>query len=471
VRTTGRRTAGCLAAALVLSACSSGADPARAPEASDPSTSSPASTGPRTGFSSGDWLTYHADLARTGAVDGRSPDHVRRAWTASLGGAVRGQPLVANGHVIAATETNRVVALDPDTGRVQWSKTIGDPLTNVPEVAGCGNIDPLGITGTPVVDPDTGTVYVVGEVADSRTTVHHQLVGLDIATGERRVSVAVDPPLRDPQSPVNLLQRPGLALANGRIYVAYGGHFGDCGDYNGWLVGALVAHPEQQVAFRVSTDLGGGAIWQSGGAPAVDADGNVYVSTGNSGRPGSGPDPGQYAESVVELSPELEHVADFKDDAAGGDADLSTGNPVLLPDGTVFAVGKTNIGYVLDQRDLHRVAAIQGVCESNPDGGPAYDRATQRMFVPCRAGGIQVVDLAHRRLGPRLDGADSAPIVVGNRVWAVDWAGQRLVEFDAAGGDVVQTLDPGVDVPVFASPSTGDGLLLLGTTDGVVAFA
>lgn len=458
---------GC-ATGLLLVACGSG--PSGDPGSSSSSTGAPGSTDRRTGFSDGDWLTYHADLARTGAVGGRSPDRARLAWRTSLGGAVRGQPLVAGGRVIAATETNRVVALDPDTGAVEWSFSLGPPLRNGPEVAGCGNIDPLGITGTPVVDPATGTVYVVGEVAEGATTVHRQLVGLDLATGAQRVSVAVDPPLREPQSPVHLLQRPGLALANGRIYVAYGGNFGDCGDYNGWLVAALVADPTQQVAFRVSANLGGGAIWQSGGAPAVDAQGNVYVSTGNSDRPGAGPDPGDYAESVVKFDPDLRVVAAFQDTVAGGDADLSTGNPVLLPDGTVFAVGKTNIGYVLDQRDLRRIAAIEGVCDSDPDGGPAYDRATGRMFVPCRGGGIQVVDMARYALGPRLDGADSAPIIIGDKVWAADWSTGRLTEFDAASGDVVQSVDVGEDVPIFASPSTGAGLLLLGTTDGVVAF-
>ena len=76
---------------------------------------------------------------------------------------MRGQPLVFDGLVIAATERDRVVALDPADGRVVWSTVIGEPLTDVQAVAGCGDIDPLGITGTPVIDTDSGTVYVVGE--------------------------------------------------------------------------------------------------------------------------------------------------------------------------------------------------------------------------------------------------------------------------------------------------------------------
>ena len=32
-------------------------------------------------------------------------------------------------------------------------------------------------------------------------------------------------------------QRGALAILDGRVYVPYGGHFGDCGDYRGWVVG------------------------------------------------------------------------------------------------------------------------------------------------------------------------------------------------------------------------------------------
>jgi hypothetical protein len=237
-------------------------------------------------------------------------------------------------------------------------------------------------------------------------------------------------------------------------------------------VAADTADPHHQVSFEATPDGEGGAIWQGGGAPAVDAQGNVYVSTGNTNPfpAEAGPDPKQYAESVVELSPDLRPLASYKDRTAGGDEDLSTGNPVVLPDGSLFAVGKTNIGFVLRTGDLSPVATIAGVCRGDPAGGPAYHRASNRIFVACRAGGLQVVDLTARRAGPLLPGADSAPIVVGDTVWALDSRGNRLLAFSATDGTTQQTLDVGADVPVFASPSTGLGLLLVGTTGGVTAF-
>jgi outer membrane protein assembly factor BamB len=392
-----------------------------------------------------------------------------RAWTADLGAAVYGQPVIAGGRILAATERNRVVALDPRTGAVRWSTVIGPPLTDVSRAAGCGNVDPLGITSTPVVDPAAGVVYVVGEVRVGHG-VQHRLVGLAVATGAIVRSVSIDPPLPAGEPAINLLQRPGLALANGRVYAAFGGNSGDCGHYHGWVVGVRTEGPAEKVAFRVAPDGEGGAIWQSGGAPAVDASGNLYVTTGNANPfpEGGGPDPKRWTESVVRLSPDLRPTAAFKDPVANGDLDLSTGNPVLLPGGRVFASGKTQTGFLLDA-GLHRVAAIDDLCGSDPDGGPAYDRATDRLFVPCRGGGIQVVDLGRRAFSDRLPGANSSPIVVGRTVWAADYEAGRLVAFDARTGRELQRLDTG-PLPHFASPSSGLGLVLLGTQTGVLAF-
>jgi hypothetical protein len=379
--------------------------------------------------------------------------------------------VVAAGRVVAATETDRVVALDPGTGRVLWSTSIGQPLRDVASVAGCGNIDPLGITSTPVVDNATGTVWVVGEVTDGGR-VHHRLAGLDLATGAVRASADVDPQLRAGQHPEQLLQRASLALGNGRVYVPYGGNYGDCGSYSGWVVGARTADPTQQVSFEVAADGEGGAVWMGGGAPALDAAGHVYVTTGNANPfPRQSPDPVRYGESVVELSPDLRPLASFKDRTAAEDDDFGTGNPVLLPDGTLFAVGKTHTAYLLRQDDLTQVAAIPGVCGSDPDGGPVYDRTRQVMVVPCRGGGLQLGDLARRAVGPRLGGADSAPVLAGGTLWAVDAREDALAAFDAATGHRRQWLPVGADVPVFTSPTVALGLVLVGTSEGVTAFS
>jgi len=77
------------------------------------------------------------------------------------------------------------------------------------------------------------------------------------------------------------LQRPGLALANGMVYLAFGSH-GDAGNYQGWVMAYSAANLQHQIAAFNSTPNGnGGGIWQSGRAPAIESSGNVYVATGN----------------------------------------------------------------------------------------------------------------------------------------------------------------------------------------------
>jgi polyvinyl alcohol dehydrogenase (cytochrome) len=472
-QTSGSQTSGSQTAGSQTSGSQTASPVSSSPASAGPRSSSPGPSTTATAGAGSVWAGYHADQSRTGAVAAvPNLDPATRAWSVDLGGAVFGQPVIADGRIVAATEGNRVVALDPADGHVVWSRSIGSPLTDVDAVAGCGDIDPLGITSTPVVDDATGVVYVVGEVSDGGGKVHHQLEGLSIATGAVTMSEDVDPPLPTGETPVTLLQRAALALGNGRVYVSYGGNAGDCGVYHGWVVGVRETGAPQTVSFEVAADGEGGAIWESGGAPALDPSGDLYVTTGNANPdpPQGGPDPKKYTESVVELTPDLRAVASFKDTIAGGDEDLATGNPILLPDGMVFAVGKTDVGYLLSQHTLTKVAAITGICGSDPDGGPAYDRTTDTVFVPCKDGGIQEVDLAARKLGPRLEGANGAPILVGSDLWAAQYPEGTLTEFDPARGSTLQTLQIGSTVPHFVSPSVGLGLILIGTDRGVTAF-
>jgi polyvinyl alcohol dehydrogenase (cytochrome) len=286
------------------------------------------------------------------------------------------------------------------------------------------------------------------------------------------LSEVVDPPLPAGENPKTLLQRAGLAIANGRVYIGYGGNAGDCGSYHGWVVSVQESGPPNLLSFEVADDGEGGAIWESGGAPAIDPNGNLYVTTGNANPdpPEGGPDSKRYTESVVKLSPRLKPLASFKDVVAGGDEDLATGNPVLLPAGLLFAIGKTDVGYLLKQSDLSQVAAIKGVCGSDPDGGPAFDAATDRIYVPCRGGGIQEIDLATRTVGPMMTGANAAPLLIGDTLWAALYPNGTLTEFDTTTRARILSLSVGTSIPHFATPSTAFGMLFLGTDLGVTAF-
>src|SRR5262245_35967234 len=167
------------------------------------------------------WTTYHRDAARTGVAPAKpAAGPLSIAWRRQLDGAVYGQPLVIGDLVIAATEGDTVYGLDRATGKIRWHVHLGTPvpLSALP----CGNIDPLGITGTTVYDPGTRMVYAVAET----TGFHHVLAGIAVPSGKLAFRRDVPTPDGHPRYDQ---QRAALLLNRGRVYVAFGGLFGDCG--------------------------------------------------------------------------------------------------------------------------------------------------------------------------------------------------------------------------------------------------
>jgi len=259
-------------------------------------------------------------------------------WTATLDGAVYGQPLVVGSRIFAATENDTIYALNPDTGAVAWSAHVGqpEPLSDLP----CGNIDPLGITSTMVYDPATNRMFAVAETTGGA----HTLVGINADTGAVEVRVAVEPPLGDPKAHQ---QRGALTLLNGRVYIPYGGLLGDCGQYIGSVVSVTTAGAGK-LSYAVPTTREAG-IWGTAGA-VVDGNHLLYaVGNGESTTTFDGSD------TVIALSPDLQRTDFFapSDWATqnAGDADLGSMSPALVGQ-YVYADGKAGIGYVLRHDNL-----------------------------------------------------------------------------------------------------------------------
>jgi hypothetical protein len=81
--------------------------------------------------------------------------------------------------------------------------------------------------------------------------------------------------------PMQHIQWPGLLLANGVVYVAFGPH-ADRSPYHGWLMTYDASDLTRQARIYMTTPNGdGGAIWQSGRGPAADEQRSVYLITGN----------------------------------------------------------------------------------------------------------------------------------------------------------------------------------------------
>jgi polyvinyl alcohol dehydrogenase (cytochrome) len=462
------RCATALATAAVLAAC--GCASAKAPgHAADsrPATSPPVATltpdGTTHSAAAGatDWPVYHLNAARTGSVSGLpSAGPLGIAWTRKLDGAVYGQPLVIGGLVVAATENDSVYGLDRASGAIRWRRHVGTPvpLSALP----CGDIDPLGITGTPAYDPRTRLVYAVAE----QTGFKHVLYGFSLSG---QVKVRRDLPAPDGH-PRYDQQRPALAITAGRVYVAFGGLFGDCGPYIGSVVGVPASGRGPLISYRVPTTREG-AIWGTGG-PTLGPRGALYVSVGNGAATG-----GRYdgSDSVLALSPALRRIGFFAprtwaDDNAH-DLDLGSMSPAVLADGSIVADGKRGTAYLLNGAHLGGIGGQRAqapVCTAF--GGPSVQAAVA--YIPCEGGGMASVDTAGGRLrvlwrGP--PGAAGSPVLGGGAVWVADWDSGTLYELNQSTGRVRHQIGLGSALPHFASPSLSGDLVFTGTLTGVTA--
>jgi polyvinyl alcohol dehydrogenase (cytochrome) len=449
---------------LAVAACSSPAPPVHTPAPTG--APSPArSTGTALAAAPTDWTQYHANAARTGSVAGLPPaGRLAVAWSRSLGGAVYGQPLVVGSTVIAATETDEVYGLRLRTGAVLWhTKQLGVPLPLGDQP--CGNIDPLGITSTPVYDPQTGLVYVVAQ--SGRT--EHVLVGLRPSDGRVEFRRAVPSPDHQPYYDQ---QRGALALADGHIYVVFGGHYGDCGPYIGSIVAVPAAGHGPIWSYRVPAARQA-AIWAAAG-PVMSPSGKIYVATGNgaASRP-----PFDEGDAVIALTPRLKRIGVFAPSdwpvLNADDLDLGSMSPVLIGDGKILQVGKSAVGYLLDADRLGGVGgqlSQRQLCVAF--GGAAVAGAT--VYVPCWQSGLIAVHIAASRIQIRWQasaGVWGSPVVGGGAVWVAEPHDGTLYELAPGNGRVRYELKVASTLSDFVSPSLSGHLVLIGTLTGVTAVS
>ncbi len=320
----------------------------------------------------------------------------RPAWTSPvLDGQLYGEPLVADGRVVAATENDTVYVLAANSGNVLWSRHLATavPSHDLP----CGDISPeVGITGTPVIDLRRHEIFVdadtliSGPAASGGVEASHRLFGLDLFTGKVELDEPAMPNAGEDQ--LAQLQRPGLALDKGYVVIAYGQNTGDCPGPNGPAHGYVVSIPEAGGLlhyFQIGSGQDRGAVWMGGSSPVVDPHGNLYVASADGYDLGAG-QPYDDSDAVLELSP-LMHLESifYPNDwqtLSADDLDLGTGDPVLVG-GFVFQIGKTDIAYLLRQGHLGgeegEVASLS-MCSGNPDGGHAVEGSV--VYVPCPNG-------------------------------------------------------------------------------------
>jgi hypothetical protein len=290
------------------------------------------------------------------------------SFNGAISGNVYAQPLYIEGGpsgramIITVTESNNIYALDAADGTVIWADNVGVPmpLSKLP----CGNINPLGITGTPIVDlPSRALFFDAMTTPDGGTTAKHLIFSVNVDTGATNTGWPVD---------VNAMalsgnnhftsstqnERGALALLGGTLYVPYGGHYGDCGTYHGWIVGVPLTNPASVTAWATGANEGG--AWSVGG---VASDGvNLFIATGNTG----GTTVWTGGEAILRFqpgpifsgltndywAPTNWHSLDMSDSDLGGTGPLIVDVPGASPSNLVVALGKDRNAYLLDRNNL-----------------------------------------------------------------------------------------------------------------------
>lgn len=374
--------------------------------------------------------SYHNDLSRDGAnsqeyalTTANVTSSFGKLASCGVDGAIYTQPLwVANlsvngathNVVFVATQHDGLFAFDADAVpcATLWTVSLIDAAhgasageTTVPGGLlgnGYGDIQPeIGVTGTPVIDPVAGILYVVSKSVNSaQTTFYQRLHAIDLTTGNEKpgspvlITATVPGTGYDSTSPSFSAgqenQRPGLALANGNVYIAWASH-GDQDPWYGWVIAYQYNGTAftQTAAFNTTPNGGEGGIWMSGAAPSVDSSGNLYVSTGNGpfDVTNSTPPTNDYGDSLLQLTASLgvnqyftpsDQLNDYQQDmdfGAGGAAvlaDLPFGGGVTH---ALVCGGKDGTLYVLN-RDLLGGLGDMFAVQQIPLGNPIYSTAS-----------------------------------------------------------------------------------------------
>ena len=330
-----------------------------------------------------DVLTQHANAARTGAQLNETtltpanvtPSTFGRLYERHVDGQVIAQPLYVSNQwipgkglrnvVYVATRKNWVYAFDADdlnpdpSAGLIWSQPVQLAATApVPNMCS-ETIGPVGVTSTPVIDRASDTLYLVARRADGSIWIH----ALDIATGLAKLGTPGAVQITAPGFAQGLeLNRAALLLQNGAVFVAFSALNCDNAGWRGWVMAYRAPDLTQVGVFSTSNGAPPGAgIWQSGNGLVGDGS-NVYFATGN--RQGGGPavPDAMLDESFVKLAVgpapgyglSLAGSYTVSNRAAlnGGDTDLGSGGPLLLPGGRLVGGGKQGKLYVLNAASM-----------------------------------------------------------------------------------------------------------------------
>src|SRR5881296_196804 len=382
-------------------------------------------------------LTQHNDNTRAGWNDNETAlttsnvnvQQFGQVFTLTVDDQVYAQPLVV-GHLLIgggyhnvvyiATVNNTLYAFDGDNGALYWRKSFTAPgmrpPRNVDMTGACGGSyqdfsGNIGIVGTPVIDSARGTIYFVARSTTGTGSTFVQYLhavnlvdGNEIGGSPTRITATYS---GNGDGSVNGViafdaqrqnQRQGLTLVNGVVYVTFSSHC-DWGPYHGWILGYDAATLQQQVVYNATPNGYAGGMWESGTGMAADAQGNLYVVTGN-GTVGDAADPTSptnRGESALKLTPAgstLQVASYFTpyDYQYLNDNDLDYGGMggFVIPnslyfltggkDGNLYLLNKdAKGGYVPSANQVQQVVALGS--SANMHCQAAYYKGSAKVFI------------------------------------------------------------------------------------------
>jgi hypothetical protein len=326
--------------------------------------------------------------------------------------------------IFVATSTNNIYAFDADDPAASaplWQRQLAPPgdvrvagkNPNVVEgQTWCHDMHPfVGITGTPVIDPQTLRMYLVHKEGKFGQPYTNKLHAIDILTG---MDVPGSPVVMEASVGADALNgwkhlnRAGLLLENGRLYIGIGSH---CDDrpYHGWVLSYDPATLKQNGVLITTPGGSMGAIWQSGAGLAGNAKG-VFFSVGN----GTWSEDGKsLGESVARLNPDTS-LGDWFTPANADmlnqkDWDL-TGGVLLVPNSNLlFSGGKEGIVYVIDQTNMTHHNATDQIKQKVDVSDPAASSShihtmafwNDRLYVWPENGGLAAYPFNNGQLGTK----------------------------------------------------------------------
>src|SRR5207244_11434538 len=128
---------------------------------------------------------------------------------------------------------------------------------------------PLGHPGPPGIDTAANRIYV-SQILNADSAWH--VFGIDLSSHLVVMDTQIPSSVGTGLDWTIEQQRGALALANGYVYVPFGGRIGDCGPYHGWVIG-VPTNGSTSVTFYESPTTAE-AIWPPCGVA-------VGASTGN----------------------------------------------------------------------------------------------------------------------------------------------------------------------------------------------